>query len=242
MSIIQMNKVTQLLHTDHGKTKIVACATVIEELLPLLPPQMHYETLDFDLHFNAHALKNVLQNAINMSPKGIKYIVLGYGLCSQAVVGLKAESCSLVIPRVDDCIALFLGSQKDYKQQFRKIPGTYYLTESWMDKAHTPFDEYSILVDRYGEEKALSLIGQILNNFKRLAWIHIADRRSDINCHRARTIAERFGLYYEELEGSRRLLKKMVYGPWDNDFIVSAPGRPISFLDFKPSDSALPLS
>ena len=36
-------------------------------------------------------------------------IILGYGLCSMGVVGLKATHSMLIIPRQDDCIAIFLA-------------------------------------------------------------------------------------------------------------------------------------
>ena len=31
------------------RTKVIACATVIEEMLPLMPPDIAYEVLDFGL-------------------------------------------------------------------------------------------------------------------------------------------------------------------------------------------------
>jgi hypothetical protein len=34
---------------------VLACATVIEEMLPLLPPDVSYEVLDFGLHVNPAA-------------------------------------------------------------------------------------------------------------------------------------------------------------------------------------------
>jgi hypothetical protein len=40
----------------------------------------------------------------------------------------------------------------------------------------------------------------------------------------ARQTAEQFGLRYEEIEGSDTLIRKMVYGPWDEAFVVVEPG------------------
>jgi hypothetical protein len=39
-----------------ARTKVIACATVIEEMLPLLPPGVDYRVLDFGLHVNPEAL------------------------------------------------------------------------------------------------------------------------------------------------------------------------------------------
>jgi hypothetical protein len=73
-------------------TTIIACATVIEEMIPHLPPDASYEVLDFGLHVNPDALRGSLQVAIDRHSKTADRIILGYGLCSQAVVGLQART------------------------------------------------------------------------------------------------------------------------------------------------------
>jgi hypothetical protein len=92
------------------RTTVIACATVIEEMMPHLPPDVEHEVLDFGLHVNPDALRCSLQQAIDTASKTAERIILGYGLCSQAVVELRANGCTLVVPKVDDCIAIFFGS------------------------------------------------------------------------------------------------------------------------------------
>jgi len=222
-----------LLEVKPGHSKILACATVIEEMLPLMPPGMAYEVLDFGLHVRPDELKRTLQQAIDKSSPDAKYIILGYGLCSQAVVGLKAEDCTLVVPRVDDCMAIFLGSESAYRQQLHNVPGTYYLTKGWIKAGDTPFDEYDALVKRFGEVKARCIINQLLKNYTRLALINTGQYELDYYRNQARSMAERFNLCFEEIQGSDALVRKMLYGPWDDEFVVAAPGKTISFLDFK---------
>ncbi len=60
----------------------------------------------------------------------------------------------MVIPRVDDCIAIFLGSCNAYKEQAKKEPGTYYLTKGWIEVGDTPFEEHKRLIEKYGEARA----------------------------------------------------------------------------------------
>ncbi len=98
-------------------------------MLPFLPSDVPHEVLDFGLHINPAELKKVLQEKIDEASPKAEVLLLGYGLCSMAVVGLKATTATLVIPRTDDCIAIFLGSCNAYKEQARKEPGTYYLTK-----------------------------------------------------------------------------------------------------------------
>jgi hypothetical protein len=188
--------------------KVIACATIIEEMLPLLPEDVTYEVLDFGLHLTPEKLRNQLQATINAAGSKVDAIILGYGLCSMAVVGLKATGCTLVVPRVDDCIAIFLGSRAAYQKQFGQEPGTYYLTKGWIEVSDTPFAEYERLVEKYGLEQAERMIKLMLKNYTRLAFI-------------------------EESPGSKALVKKMLYGPWDDDFVIARPGETICYADFQ---------
>ena len=215
------------------RTKVIACATVIEEMLLHLPPGMDYQVLDFGLHVNPEALRRALQAAIDASTTSADTILLGYGLCSQGVVGLRANNCTLVVPRVDDCIAIFLGSGEVYKAQARAEPGTYYLTKGWIEAGDSPFDEYDSLVEQYGEQKARWLMGQVLKNYTRLALINTGQYELEHYRDYSQHAAERFGLRYEEISGSSALIKKMLHGPWDDEFVVARPGETISYLDFK---------
>ena len=218
-------------------TKVIACATVIEEMLLHLPPGMEYQVLNFGLHVNPEALRRALQGAIDASTTSADTILLGYGLCSQGVVGLRANSCTLVVPKVDDCIAIFLGSGEAYKAQSRTEPGTYYLTKGWIEAGDSPFDEYDSLVEQYGEQKARWLMGRVLKNYTRLALINTGQYELERYRDYSRRTAERFGLRYEEIPGSNALIKKMLHGPRDDEFVVARPGETISYLDFKRTKS-----
>ena len=215
------------------KCKVIACATVIEEMLPMMPPGMHYETIGFGLHINPALLKQTLQEAIYLSEATADTIILGYGLCSQAVVGLKSEKSVLVIPRVDDCIALFLGSEKAYREQLRKVPGTYYLSKGWINAGDTPFNEYDRLEQQYGPEKAKEILDQIFKNYTRLALINTGQYRLDDYREQTRILAKKFDLRYEEIRGSKEFIRAMLYGPWDERFLVIPPQKKITFFDFK---------
>jgi len=216
----------------HSHTKVIACGTVIEEMLPLLSHSVTYQVLDFGLHRNPQALKRALQDAIDASPPAVETVILGYGLCSQAVVGLQANGCRLIVPKVDDCIAIFLGSSEDYKQQARAEPGTYYLTKGWIEAGDGPFEEYDDLVERYGQEKADWLMRKMLKNYTRLALINTGQYKLERYRDYSRNTAARFGLRYEEIPGSTALVEKMLNGPWDDDFVIALPGETITFMDF----------
>ena len=204
-----------------------------EEIRPHLPPGIECDVLDFGLHTNPSALRRVLQETIDRAAASADTIILGYGLCSMAVVGLRANGCTLIVPRVDDCIALCLGSQEAYRAQFKCEPGTYYLTRGWIEVGDSPFSEHERLVEAFGEQMAQRVMGRMLRNYTRLAFIDTGQGGSEGYREYSRSMAKRFGLRYAEISGSERLIKKMLRGPVDHDFVVARPGESISYLDFK---------
>jgi len=223
---------------DGATTHIIACATVIAEMA--LPPEVGCHILDFGLHTNPNRLRETLQATIeevvaatpsrDLEPLTI---VLGYGLCSQGVVGLRAEGCRLVVPRVDDCIAIFLGSRAAYRQQSAAYPGTYYLTRGWIEVGSTPFAEFDRAVERFGAERAGLLYREMLSNYTRLALIDTGSYALESAREYALRTAQSFGLRYEEISGSTELITKLVHGPWRSDeFVVCEPGEVIGLDDF----------
>ena len=218
---------------DPETCKVIACATVIEEMLSLMPPQMNYEVLPFGLHSNPEKMRTALQNAIDGTPPNVRTILLGFSLCGKGVVGLKTGNRTIVIPKADDCITIFLGSVAQYHEQQRNEPGTLYLTKGWIESG-TPLDEQrEIMVKRYGEQKAGILFKKMLHGYKRLAFINTGNYELERYRTRSQEIAERLELRYEEIQGNNSLVKKLLNGPWDDDFVVAPPGHTVALSDFR---------
>ena len=214
--------------------KVIACQTVIEEMLPHMPPGMRYEVLDFGLHRAPGALRQSLQEAIDNAGPGVEAVVLGYGLCAMAVVGLEARERTLILPRMDDCIGIFLGSGEAYRQQAAREPGTYYLTKGWIEVNDTPLDEYRRMEERYGAERAQRMMRLLLKNYTRIAYIDTGHQDQQKYRAYAQEVARRFDLKYEEIPGSDRLVRRMLAGPWDDDsFVIVPPGERVIYSAFK---------
>jgi hypothetical protein len=227
---------------DPARIKVIACATVIEEMAPRMPAEMPRQVLDFGLHLHPGSLTAALQEAVDSSPD-MDAVLLGYGLCSRAVVGVRATHCRLVMPKVDDCIAIFLGSRGEYERQARGEPGTYYLTKGWIEVGDSPFDEVDRLAEKYGREKAERMIGLMLRNYTRLALIDTGVQDADRYREYSRAAAARFGLRFEEIPGSPSLVEKLLTGPWDEDFVVVEQGDQVryeSFLRARPAWDVAP--
>jgi hypothetical protein len=228
-------------NTSVHKTKIVACAVIVEELRSRLPAGAECETLDFGLHRSPELLRAKLQETIDKSA-GCQNIVLAFGLCGMSVIGLRSESATLILPRADDCIAVFLGSRKAYLKQQNNFPGTLFLSKGWIegriDDTNPTAVVYRNLLEKYGEQRAkrmfdVYLARQPLRHYSRLAFI-TTDSESDLDQYKgiARRRASDLGLAYIEIPGSTAFMDKIAAGVWDEEFIVVRPGRPISFDDF----------
>jgi len=191
------------------------------------------KTIDAGLHLHPEQLKSCLQQAIDEHDGRFDTIVLGFGLCSNAVLGLKSRTSHLAIPRVDDCIAMLLGSQARYKQEMAKEPGTYFLSKGWVDTGITIMDEIRQMAERYGVERARRIQKKMFGHYTRLVYI-ASDNEDQEACRQvSRQAAATLELEYQELKGSHRLLQAMIDGRWDDGFIVVGPGKAITLADFR---------
>ncbi len=215
--------------------KIIACATVAEELRFMGVPDGEMLELEFGLHVYPEKLRETLQKEIDAIP-GNGDIVLGYGLCSNAALGLVSRRHRLIIPRVDDCIALFLGSRKEHLRSLHEEPGTYFLTKGWIKAAELPINDYLRMVERYGQKRAMRVAKMMLANYKRVVLINTGNYRLEEFRGAARSMAETFELDYEEIQGSNRMLRMMLDGEWNSEYIVVEPGEETTLSMFMGSD------
>jgi len=169
-------------------------------------------------------LRDTLNQRIAATP-GARTILLAYGRCSNGTAGLVAGPHRLVLPAVDDCIAILLGSRDEYLRQFSGCPGTYYYTRGWIEYIDDPYHEYLQMIPRYGEQKAREIAHLILANYRRVALVDTGTYELAACDEYLRTVCQFYDLPLEVLPGSLRLLEKLVGAPThDDEFITVAPG------------------
>lgn len=212
---------------------VITCQAVSAEIEKIAPPNITTRVLEFGLHNHPNKLNQRLRECLDEieDEDSYQYALFAYGLCSNGVVGLKPKSVKVVIPKVDDCISLFLGSRKKYMEQLRRDPGTFYLTKGWIDYGETSLAIYNQDVPwtkKYSQEQIRWIARETIRNYTRVALIETG--AYDISSYEsfARKTADVFGLKYELLPGSLDLLKRLLYGSWDDDFVVVEPGTEIT--------------
>ncbi|MBW1998894.1 MAG: DUF1638 domain-containing protein [Deltaproteobacteria bacterium] len=215
-----------------NRIKIIACDTVIKEMLPFMPPGISYEIVESGLHLRPERLKAELQRTIDETTDLSETIILGFGLCSMAVIGLSAAKSTLVIPRQDDCIGIFLGSRDRYKEELKREPGTYFLSRGWIDAKITLVDEFNEMVKRHNRDIAEKVMKQMLKHYTRLAFINTGHQDRNHYAGFCRRAAKKFKLRYDEIPGTTEILEKICRGPWDEEFLLIPPGKKVCLEDF----------
>lgn len=200
--------------------------------------------LEGGLHAKPSLLRERLQEAIDGldGEESISGVALLYGVCGRGLVGLKARSVPLFIPRVHDCISLFLGSDERYRREFEKTPGTFYITPGWYEEGLTPFgkqrkqlspdpgmeESFQDYQKRYGEKNAQAIFrfyNSWQKNYQRSVYIDtgIDNERAQLYRDYAADFAREFDWAYQELEGSPRLIEKLLASDKGDEEILMVP-------------------
>jgi Protein of unknown function (DUF1638) len=230
-------------------TVVISCK-VLEDLLgKRLPAGVPAVWLDVMLHNSPKKLGAALQQQIDAIAEP-SFIIIGYGLCGNGLVGLQARQHTLIIPRTHDCVAIFLGSHQRYVQRFFASPNTYYLTKGWIDARDEPLADYHDYVKEFDEETADYLFEMKYKNYRKICLVGFSQEELDAYRAQARAVAEfmdqRFGcVVYEETLGSTGLIETLVQmgarpDDADEEFVVVKPGGEVSMELFMRSGEPVP--
>jgi hypothetical protein len=213
--------------------RVLACPVLRDLVEPRLAgSETSTLYMDYGLHILPKRMAPSLQEELDALEEP-SLVLLGYGLCGNGLDGLEAGRHTLVIPRVDDCIAILLGSQQAYLRAQRERPGTYYLTRGWLEVGGHPLAEYESLVERFGQENADHIVDTLFGSYTHLCLLASTDADLAECRAEAREVADfcsrRWDMSYEERIGSDALLRGLLDAPnrmsaLGEDFVVVPPG------------------
>lgn len=233
------------------RLKLIACKALFREFSMLAAQTRNFVDATFlqqGLHDTPQALNKALRAEVDKIDSGddlysckkrfgmdFDAIILGYGLCSNALIGLGSLKHKLVVSRCDDCIALCLGSYRKYRDYFDAHCGTYWYTASWIENAYTPsrqkqealLKEYAL---KYGEENAKYIIEteSITKNYTRCAYVEWDELQFPEYVKYTQDAARYFGWEFDLVKGSKTYLEDLVNGNWDGErFLVVPAGKKI---------------
>ncbi|MDR0813017.1 MAG: DUF1638 domain-containing protein [Oscillospiraceae bacterium] len=167
--------------------------------------------------------------------KDFDAILLGFGLCSGTVEGLRSKH-TLVIPRVHDCIALFLGSHSRFAEFSAQNPGTYWYNRNWVEVTPVPGEpqheallkKYSARYDGARAEKLVRRAEEWREGYTGAAFIRSDLYDSADSEQVSQKAAEYIGWTHRTLDGDSTLLRDFIAGNWDSErFLVVPPGKTV---------------
>ena len=203
-----------------GRRVVIACRVMEPELSQVLAEgaeDVEILYLDQALHRTPAKLLGLVQEKVDQVSLTASRIALGYGLCSNGVVGVTARQQGLLIPRCHDCIALFLGSPSRYQEVFREKPGTYYLTPGWVAEKKDPLGILEEYVPRYGRETAQWVIEEELKHYTHIALIDTGVEEMAPIRERAMETAAVLKKQYEEIPGNLDYFRELLRGPYTGE-------------------------
>lgn len=243
------------------KRKLFSCEVMKDEVLWLidrlgLGDTIEPDWLEMGLHQEPDKLNAELKKRIAACEGlGFDAILLMFGLCSNAVIGLTPPADSrLVIPRVHDCISVYLGSGRRYLAEHNAEPGTYWFSRGFLHRTDgagwedgglgTDFgglDENGqrmnraelrqSYIEQYGEDNAEYLMEVLVDSWKAnyrravyLEWADFAGKAADREV--VKNHADENGWEFSSMDVNLRLLKGLLQGEWPpEEFLVVEPGQ-----------------
>ncbi len=232
------------------KLKCISCDALARQVYYCAAASPHLvdvELVSMGQHIDPPLLNNTLQQKIDDVTGVYDAILLCYGLCGQATVGLKAWDLPIVMPRAHDCITLCLGSKEEYKTQQKKCPGTIWYTKDYMERLDNAagfsgmgassaemYDKaaYDAMISRMGKERAdriIASMGDMTKNYERTVFIEQNITDSTKEEELVKKEADQKGWRFEKMPGDIKLIRNLLNGNWpEDDFLKLEPGQRVA--------------
>ena len=232
--------------------KVIACGVLQREFASLAwksANTIDVTTVRQQYHENPATLTQMLKEEIDridnntdphtndLSRRDIDAILLGYGLCSNAVLGLHSKKYKLVIPRCHDCATLVMGSREAYDEYFMTYKGSYFFTRGWYELGAFDTDDErrlnqmrQLYLEKYEDEdivdELMEMELEMTANYKYITYVEWPGLSDEASQQCAKDSCAARGWTYNHMMGSSKLLEDLLEGRWDEDrFLVLQPGE-----------------
>ncbi|KNZ40457.1 DUF1638 domain-containing protein [Acetobacterium bakii] len=206
------------------KRTLIGCGVLRKEMEAFLEDSdIECRWLQDKLHNEPDKLHLEIQNAIDQESDA-DIIYLTYGLCGKALVGVQAKQCPILMPKVDDCIDIFLYGHKDIGA-LRCT--SYFVSQGWLWGEDGIGYEHDRMKEKYGEKRAMRIAKTMFKNYQYLLFIRTGVE-TDEDRQKCDEMAEKLGLGVNETQGNIHLLEVLTNNEKDDRLILIQPGEEIS--------------
>ena len=214
---------------------VIACRTIEDELAAAMERtgcEAEVLWLESGLHERPKKLGAALQELVDEIRA--ERVLLALGSCGGALEGLRAGGCELVLPRVDDCISLLLGSV-ERRMRIGEEYAAYFLTEGWLRGERNLFALYRDTEEKYGRETTDELMGMMFGHYRTLGLLDSGLVPVERVAEQTAPIADKIGLRTVVFPAGTEYLEQLLTGPWPTErFVRKAPGERITAADLYP--------
>lgn len=162
---------------------------------------------------------------------GVGTIILGYGLCGRGMCGVTAKRARLVVPRVHDCVPLYVGVGQKELGMTDGNSGFLWLSAGMLEFStlpkHLVGTRHTAYREKYGERRAEKMIqaeNAVFANYNGLRYVRWPGMKEEYE-RLARATARELSLNYEEIAGNPAFLRDLLEGRHEEGrFLVLEPG------------------
>ena len=180
-------------------------------------------TLDRALHSQPQNMRQRLMDVLNALPESVTTVLIAIGYCGGSLDNICARQ-RLVIPNLDDCITMLL-TKTDAQEGNLKQRGHMYFRDSECGGVNVQ-RMLDNLRQEYGMERGTGIFGMWFADYTHADIIDtgVFDCYEESYVESIQKQADLIRCDLNYVEGSNRILEKLVSGQWDDQFLIVPPG------------------
>lgn len=215
------------------KTKILSCRTLEQEVRLAMEKcgcKWELEVLRDSNHDVPARLRQNIQEKLDAIDDAER-VLLAFTTCGGAMVGLRTGDFELVIPRVDDCLSLLMGSMERKKEVLEGGFGLF-VTQGWLENERNTAAQIERIQEKYPAPRAKKIIDSMYGHFDSLNVIDIGAYEVREILPKTEALAQQLNLQHRIVQGTDAYLKELLCGPYDSArFIVIPPKSVVTEYD-----------
>lgn len=205
---------------DALRKNIADCPRII-----YLPQGLHDEPEKMRQELNARIAE------IEAAFPRVETIIMGYGLCGRGMCGVGARRARLFVPRVHDCVPLYVGVAQKELGMTDENSGILWLSAGMLEYGqfgrHLVETRYEKYREKFGEKRAAKMIqaeNSLFRNYRGVRYARWPGMKESY-AEFARAVARELSLNYEEIAGKEGFLRDLLAGARDEGrFLTLDPG------------------
>jgi len=130
------------IHNHFMRYKVISCRVFAPEMEIILrgaasgPDEIDIDWLPLRAHDQPDTLRSEIQALIDAADIDGCWdsVLLAYGLCGNAVSGIRAGTIPLNIPRAHDCSHILLGGNTAHEKYFKETPSRGWTSRGYLEE------------------------------------------------------------------------------------------------------------